>query len=329
MLQPEFMLMDHPLENHRDFFIVNWFLENQYNIQSESGSAVVGKYLDESAIHNFVDRVIRHYQKPGRSILFEFTGGELTPVHYFSKMLSHIKDRGCKTGVIANMIRKPSYWEKIIVVTDFVTLNFLAGYCHPDHLLVLTGYLQERVPVRVNLLMHRENFDECRDLGERIMDAFPRVLVSIQLQEKLAHQDNTSEQQEAIRVLQEKSREHCLASDLNWTWPRGFMRNYFGDGRNNDWLPEQYITNAENQWQGWMCWSGLEEIVVSPEGDVFRAWCYRERIGDVWSELEFPVVPVSCSGKNCFDARDVSVKRQRQLYFGPEQIPGLAKLGAL
>jgi hypothetical protein len=336
MSQPEFMLVDHQLDYHRGFFIVNWFLENQFNIQAKTGSEaagnendVFGKYLDTNVIQNFIDRVIRHYRKPERSIVFEFTGGELTPVPYFSEILSYVKDQGGKTGVIARIIRKPSYWQKILAKIDFITLNYEAENCHPELLLEVTGYLQERIPVRINLVMSREHFNGCRDLGERIMAAFPRVLVSIQLQDELIHQDYSPEQLADIRKLQEKSKEHCLASNLNQAWIRGFMRNYYGNGRNNDWLPEQLITNGENQWQGWMCWSGLEEIVVSPAGDVYRGVCGSEWIGDVWNELEFPIMPVSCSSKICLDTRDIAVKRQRQLYYNPEQISNLAKLGVL
>jgi sulfatase maturation enzyme AslB (radical SAM superfamily) len=325
------VMIDHELELHKNTFVVNWNLGNQCNFRCSycipalnSGS---NPWPAPEAVTGFADSVIGHFAgKHHKKLLFGFTGGEVTLYKDLYDVLKHLKDNNCKTEILSNASPKLSYWEKIKDVLNYGILSFHADHCRPEHFLEVVQYLRRHISIHVNIMMHPQHFSQCRSFGETIMSTCPNMSISFQpLLEKLSAGapliPYSDEQFDAIRHLN-ASREICLGDDLRY---RGQMRNFTADGREYIMTQEQYVTERRNHWKGWYCWAGLEQIVVSQEGNVYRAWCQQDKLGDIYGDIQFPSYPVVCNRNMCHCNIDMMTKKQAPVFINPQNIEALAQ----
>ncbi len=334
-MMSDMIFLDHRAEEHKKNFLLDWYLENPYNLKMKAGSSSgsptepdVGRYLDVRVISEFCDRVLCHYaDKLRRKVIFEFSGGELTPVRYLLQILGYLKNRACKRSLVVNHARKQPYWKKLIDEVDFVTLTYPSGYNQPEAYIALMEYLQNHTILRAAIVMQKERFAECRDLAQTIMRSFQNVMLSILPPEEEKYLTYSGEKRERLSALLDLCRAHNEKNGLTNKWYRGEMTAYTTDGGTGHLTPEQILAHRQNNWKSWMCWSGLHKMVVAPDGDVYRAWCFNERLGNVGGDVTFPTVPISCPLKRCADIRDIALKRQSLVLFNPGNIRELAEIG--
>ena len=64
----------------------------------------------------------------------------------------------------------------------------------------------------------------------------------------------------------------------------------------------RFIATNDNDWSGWECYAGVEQIIVDFDGSVWRGWC---RVGGKvgWihdpSQIQFPTEPILCNKTYC------------------------------
>ena len=74
----------------------------------------------------------------------------------------------------------------------------------------------------------------------------------------------------------------------------------------------RFINDKTNNWKGWMCWSGIEQICVDFNGDVMIGWC---RVGGAFGNMKqsdsinWPTKPVLCNKSMCHCNFDIMSKK--------------------
>ncbi|NLW46626.1 MAG: radical SAM protein [Firmicutes bacterium] len=334
MIDNKSVYIDHALEIHKNIYTVNWNIGNQCNYRCSYCSDLLNggsaKWTEPEIINGFADRIIAQYSK-NKDIVFEFTGGEVTLYKELYNVLKYLKERNCYTSILTNGSPKLDYWKKMKDVLDYVTLSFHAEHANAELFYSNVEYLHKHLNVHVNVMMHNKLFDISRSLGEKMLDGFNDLSLSFQpLLQSLTNEkillDYTEEQMEMIKELDTARVRKMEIKEQRY---KGEMREYFIDGRSNDISPERFIAERRNNWKGWFCWAGLEQIVITQERQVYRAWCLQDQVGEVGKEFDLPTNPVVCTKSKCHCNLDIATKKQCNLIITPDNIKDFSEVGVI
>jgi organic radical activating enzyme len=307
--------LEHNQEIYREYYVVNWTF---YNVCNYSCSYCVPGLYDgsqkgpslEEAIA-FIDRVFE--AKPDKKIFFEFTGGEITFYKHFRELFTHIKNRGGATGIISNGSQRLEWWKKHAHLIDHACLSFHAERGKPEHFFDVVAALNPQMSLHINIMMLPEKFDELLELGKKIASKMQGTSVALQPLFERFSGPMFHYTEEQLRVIENP--QLPFESEVVFRKTDGFqkkifrgdMRKVYADGRTEMVDPTLLISNRENSWLGWECWIGVENLVVTAEGQVIRGVCGQGGlIGNIRdSHLQLPESPVKCLKKRCTCAFDI------------------------
>ena len=104
-----------------------------------------------------------------------------------------------------------------------------------------------------------------------------------------------------------------IEHDKKWKIYRGSMDMHddVNKLRHNS-SAHRFINDKTNNWRGWLCWSGLEQIVVDFDGSVMIGWC---RVGGPLGNMKMPEYirwpdkPIMCTKSMCHCNFDIMSKK--------------------
>lgn len=67
----------------------------------------------------------------------------------------------------------------------------------------------------------------------------------------------------------------------------------------------------ENSYKGWMCWAGVESLMIDAKGDVYIATCRAKKLGNIYTDFEMPTEPTVCSKTWCACAADLNTSKAK------------------
>jgi len=348
MKSEEILLIDLNMEIHKKYFIVNWILnddsfavpgKNLFFLIDQSTKKISNNTLEISK--RSIEKCIQFIrQKTNKNIVFNFFGGEFFRQSEIKELYMLLKKNNCKTAIVANHFHKLQYWENISGLLDFITLNYHADYMNIETALSIVDYLRKNSIVSVNILMLDKSFKKSRAAGEKIIESFPEVIVRFHainqnnldftfwfFREKLKSISYSKEQKEEIRNLIIYARERILKLNLAEKWYQGFVSSFTRDGQSLASLPEELCLKGKNNLDGWLCWAGQEQLTVDAFGNVFRAACFQDWLGNLnGKEVKWPALPIICNRKNCNNYFDMVGKKQPYIDYNTENIKKLAKM---
>jgi organic radical activating enzyme len=266
-------------------------------------------WQDYHAIVRFCSRLISHYANVGKSLFFQFSGGEPTLYPKFLELSSYLHDRSCKVGIISNASRKIEWWERASGLLDNVVLTHHIEFVDIDHFIRVVQSLSRKVRTHVNVTMHPDQFDTCLANAMHIADVCADI--SLTLKPLLLDFGSTmysySEgQKDILRNMQ---------FDIMYTrsleGPRGAMRRIYSDGKSDTAKASQMIVSNENRWAGWSCEIGLELLAINYAGEIYRGVCKQGgKIGVIADDhTELPDRPIICQKAVCHCVTDIMTTR--------------------
>jgi len=304
---------------HENWFVVNWCLGNTCNFSCSycpdnlhDGSK---SWPELQVIKNFVDRVFE--QKPNNKIAFEFTGGEVTVYRHFTELCDYIKSKGGAVGFISNASRTLRWWQDFRGRADHACLSFHAEEGDAEHFLEVVRTLRETMNVHVNVMMHPDKWEQCWNLAEAVV-GIPDITLAIQplivdFGDQLFHY--TEKQHYAFEnqwhLLQSRIK-HTQDKRQGMTW-RGAMV-VLEDGENPQMVqPHQLIARKTNNWFGWRCAAGVEQVIVDLDQTVWRGWCRQGgRIGHIADpDFRIPTAWVDCRKVFCHCNFDIMATKEK------------------
>jgi molybdenum cofactor biosynthesis enzyme MoaA len=310
----DYARLEHASAHHNDWFVVNWCLGNTCNFSCSyclpglhDGSK---KWPSKEDVQSFIERLMKAH--PSKKFYFEFTGGEVTLYRDFIDICRFIKDKGGDVGCISNASRTLRWWDENKAVMDHVCLSFHPEEADPVHYLQVVQLLHKVTSVHSNIMMHpdADKFNTGLALAVQVA-ALGDVSLALQpllvdfgtrlyeyTPEQTARLDSQTELTKTIKYT--RALKHY----------RGAMRKVeTGEVKS----PHRFIADGSNNWRGWDCYAGVEQLIVDMDGSVHRGWCkVGASIGKIWdANLPLYTEPVRCTKTMChcnFDIMATKVK---------------------
>ena len=317
--QKFYNVLDHHHEDAKNWVVVNWNLGNRCNFTCSYCPSILNDgsfgWNEYDVVKGFVDEVINYYSP--RTIYFEFTGGEVTLWRDFVKIAQYIKERGHDIGFISNGSRTLRWWEQNKENFDHVCLSYHPEFGDPEHFLEVAKIMSKVCRTHLNIMMHTN--DDLFLKGQKLaLDSVQQCEnISIALQplvvdfgeERFPYTD----EQLAIIDAQFKDYGSKVKHTKQFKLYRGSMDMI--DEVNNlkqNSSAHRFIADNENNWKGWDCWAGVEQIIVDFDGSVWRGWCrVGGSVGNIKKpkQIDFPGAPIRCNKSYCHCNFDIMCKK--------------------
>jgi MoaA/NifB/PqqE/SkfB family radical SAM enzyme len=300
----KYIKLEHSEIKNADVFVVNWCLGNTCNFECSycpSGLHDASKRWPEpDVIKNFILKVKEAH--PGKMLYFEFTGGEVTLYKHFTEICQFCAEHGVKVGLISNGSRTTRYWEENKQYFDHVCLSYHPEFAEEKHFIEVVKILHNDIRIHVNIMMSPEKFDHCYAVANKVKNLGN---ISMALQ-PLIHDfgdtlyDYNDFQKKILDKQHELITKH-IKFNKRFDYYRGAMRIVKEDGESVVSSAHRFINDKTNDWSGWKCYAGVEQLIVDMDGTIFRGWCKEGgmlgRIDD--PELSLTIDPIVCSKTMC------------------------------
>jgi MoaA/NifB/PqqE/SkfB family radical SAM enzyme len=309
--------------NAKEYFGVNWALTTKCNYRCSychpdlyNGKIKTAEF---EIITQFVDKVFDYCRNKELKPFFEFAGGEVTYLKWFGDLLDYISQRGGLVSIISNASSSLEWWNKHIHSLHGACLSFhVEGVKSAEHFIQVAKVAEQcrTTNLHVNVMMPPERFDECLQFAEELRS---RVETSIALQPLYygfggagitGKYPYSAEQEEIMKSFRGRS------SNKDIPEPRGSVMVSMDNGEVLKKSTFDLLVEEKTNFVGWDCNAGIENIVVTFQGDIYRAWCMQDGpIGTIFDEqLELPVSPMLCRTKICQCGADIcSTKVKRKV----------------
>lgn len=315
-MEHKYIKLVHSTDGHEDWFVVNWCLGNTCNFECSYCPAALHdgskRWPDPNTIKNFIAKVKDHYFH--KNIYFEFTGGEVTLYKHFIEICQFCTEMGVKVGLISNGSRTLRWWEENKQFFDHVCLSYHPEFADEEHFVNVVKILHNDVRTHVNIMMSPEKFDHCYAVANKVKNLGN---ISMALQ-PLIHDfgDTLYDYNEFQKRIFEKQHE-LITKHIKFTrsfdYYRGAMRMVNEDGTTQISSAHRFISEKTNDWSGWKCYAGIEQLIVDMDGSIYRGWCKEGgKVGHIEdSNLALPMDPVQCTKTMCHCNFDIMCTKEK------------------
>jgi MoaA/NifB/PqqE/SkfB family radical SAM enzyme len=306
----------HSNPDHESWFVVNWCLGNTCNYSCSYCPKALhdgsNRWPDPEVIKNFIRKVVEAH--PTKKIYFEFTGGEVTMYKHFTEICQYCTELGVKVGLISNGSRTIRYWEENKQYFDHVCLSYHPEFADEDHFIDVVKLLHNDIRTHVNIMMSPQKFERCYKLADKVKDLGN---LSMALQ-PLIHDfgdklyDYTTEQLKVFDTQHELFTKH-IKFTKRFDYYRGAMKTVKVDGNTQVSSAHRFISEKTNDWSGWKCYAGVEQLIVDMDGHFYRGWCkVGGRLGKIDDiNLKLPTDPVICNKTMCHCNFDIMSTKEK------------------
>ena len=313
----DYVKLIHENEKHEDFVVVNWCMGNKCNFSCSycpmglhDGSV---DWYDYQTVKDFCDNVINHYSP--KTVYFEFTGGEITLWKHFKELCDHLHTENSRIGLITNGSRTMRYWEELKPNIDHVCISFHPEFTDENKFLELVGFLSDEIRVHANVMMSPVEFDRCFEVALKLKD-IPNISMALQplIVDFGAELYEYTTEQHDILNRQWHLTSKFIPRTKTFESYRGAMVTVSDTGeRLENWAPNRFISNGLNNWKGWSCHAGVEQMVVDMDGTIYRGWCkVGGGIGHITDKnLNLSTQPIICSKDFCHCNFDIMSRKEK------------------
>lgn len=307
-------------EEGKDYFGINWALTTLCNYRCSYCHPDLhnGKIKSPSLenILQFINNVFESCERRGVKPYFEFGGGEVTYLAWFSDVLGIIHRRNGLVSIISNGSSPLAWWRKHIPMLHSVSLSF---HCEQiksqQHFIevVKTIAASPSTRLQVNVMMLPARFSECLMFAEELRQ---QVNCGISLQPLyhgfggggISGRFEYTKLQDSIMA---NFFGHQAVKDV--PDPRGSLDIVNSDGSKERKSSFELLVNQQTNFSTWYCHAGMENIIVTFEGGIYRAWCMQDApIGSLYDKtLNLPKEPTVCHTEICQCGPDICSSKLR------------------
>lgn len=85
---------------------------------------------------------------------------------------------------------------------------------------------------------------------------------------------------------------------------------HYDDGTSEEDNVNNITARELNDFRGWECWAGVQNITIDNKGDVYRAICkVGGKLGNIYDGFEMPTGTIICDKPACNCAADVQLSK--------------------
>ena len=315
-MEHKYIKLEHSNPSHSNWFVVNWCLGNTCNYSCSYCPTALHdgslRWPDPTVIKNFISKIKDHHYN--KNIYFEFTGGEVTMYRHFAEICQFCTELDIKVGLISNGSRTLRYWGENKQFFDHVCLSFHPEFADEEHFINVVKILNNDVRTHVNIMMSPEKFDFCYAVANKVKNLGN---ISMALQ-PLIHNfgDTLYDYNEFQKKIFDKQHE-LITKHIKFTrsfdYYRGAMRMVNENGESVVSSAHRFISEKTNDWSGWKCYAGVEQLIVDMDGTIHRGWCKMGgAIGRIDDEnLILPSDPIVCTKTMCHCNFDIMSTKEK------------------
>lgn len=220
-------------------------------------------------------------------------------LRYFPDMIKFIYAREGLVSIISNGSKSLKWWEQYAHFLSGVSLSYHINDIKSDsHFIEVSKAVEASQTTRfhVNIMMVPELFDDCLAFANRLKQ---EVRCSIALQplfEGFGHggitkkYPYTPEQEQIMKDFRGRPELKTLPPSM------AELEVNYADGTTKNLSTFDLIANDQTNFVGWDCYAGIDSLVVTFSGDIYRSWCMQDGpIGSIYDEnIELPTNPTKC-----------------------------------
>jgi MoaA/NifB/PqqE/SkfB family radical SAM enzyme len=270
-------------------------------------------WRDVEILKKFIDNIFALVKD--KQIVVEFTGGEVTLYKDYGKLCAYIKSKGGIVSMISNGSRTMDWWRKNSENFDQVLLSYHTEFARKDHYLELVDYLKDKVDLCCNIMTPPGKIDSCIDIGTEVKNKRDTIVNLAPLIEDLEGELLPAYTEVELRKIDDfnasSSELHNYSGRKRLTFRKNLVK-VFPNGESKPTAHSNLVSNKENSWFGWNCYSGVTQISVSVD-EIYRGWCFvGGKIGNVANpNLSLPDTPIVCNKELCHCNFDLYSKKER------------------
>lgn len=306
------------LSSNSNTLYVNWALLNMCNYSctychDDLNSGSIGHPGKEIAF-KFISKLLDKSKITNKKLYVEFGGGEVTLYRSFESVIKNIYNNKGFVTIVSNGSKKVSWWQDNAMYLSGVSLSYHINDINSEsHFIEVSKVLEASQTTRfhVNIMMVPERFDDCLAFANKLKQ---EVRCSIALQplfEGFGHggitqkYPYTPEQEQIMKDFRGRPELKTLPPAM------AELEVNYADGTTKNLSTFDLIANDQTDFVGWDCYAGIDSLVVTFSGDIYRSWCMQDGpIGSIYDEnIELPTHPTKCRTKICQCGVDLSAKK--------------------
>lgn len=239
------------------------------------------QFFDTEQVKDACDRLIEHYEKLNCRVEFSFIGGEPTIHPGFISIVRGLHNRGAGAIIHTNGGSKDLNWWKEA-----------RQYVHA-----------------INLSIHLERVD-MEAMESHYIPLLNLFESSLETTVQIPYLPEYETQADKISTLiKEKTGRDAPKRVLYQDSPQNTKLYDYGNLEN---ASDKNIINSKRfNYKDWNCYAGVDQLVIDPAGNIWRAWCrIGGKLGNVTDiDLQLPTTPIICSRTICRNNFDLVSKK--------------------
>lgn len=307
--------------------VVEWRLSNVCNFncsfcpnEFKDGSKrplEIDKYL--KIVDNLID------QSGGKSVWFQFSGGEPTLYPKLIDLLAYIKNKGGYTSIISNGSRTIRFWKEL-AEKNILNRLFLSYHPEqedsPDHIIEVNEIMQKTdtlVTIFVTTQTNEKLFQKALEGHNRILMEATAISTLKVIGDSYSMQPYTEEQLDIIQKnLYVKSAKWRLQSKEKFDsiksipWYDSEMYLEFSNGDKTFGRAQFLIDHNLHQFKGWECDVGRDLMIIEID-EVYRSVC-REGgpIFGILDDIRWKTDSIVCQKDFCNCGIDIQEPKRKR-----------------
>jgi len=299
------MKIEYKDSRKNNWFLITWDLSNKCNYRCNYCPSMFhdgsSGWPDINEVKEFIKKI--NELLPEKDICFRISGGEPTYWKYFIEFAECVKSYGNSFSYLTNGSRDIEYFSKINKLTDGIILSYHLKYSKKEHFIEISKVID--CPIAVNLMIVPNKFDKIISLAEYLysnsnMAIWPKIIL-----DKINMTNSISLYSED-QLLQIK----------NWKYFRKLDDTNIHRGSilldGNEISANDLILQGINKHNGWTCWSGIDQINISFEGNIYRADCQVGGIIGTIKDFKLPSIPQICNKDSCNCLSDIYLRKNHE-----------------
>lgn len=283
------------------YFWIHWWLTNHCNYNCQYCADILKSgSINQVSLDDCLDFVVQASARANQlelKLRVDLSGGEITKWHGLNDLLAKIKDYKGYTSVRTNASQSLDEFSETVRYLDAATLDYHPEYASPSHYLsIMKLALSRSLSVNANINMLPDKWQDCELVISEIENRYP----SVPINRRMLFQDPINNAQPVIYQPQQEEKLVRQHGDL--------VLETDGDREFTDY--QTLIMENKNQFSGWKCSIGLEQIIVDAYGRVRRGHCgVGGSIGTIGGPIIWDQGFQICNRPRCANAFDIQATK--------------------
>lgn len=283
-------------------YYIDWWLMNHCSWACSYCHSILrsGSFLlpDIRACKDFIDQIDQQAKSQNKQLDINFTGGEVTEWTDFPELLSYAYGKNAVTRMNTNLNVDLEHWQKIVPYLKYAVTQIHIEHTQLSHFMLIINWTLANTDcdITVNFNMLPDKWSELTDIQNRIKEKWPQISIS----HRMLFKDP---------IINSNVMDYDQQQLLSFKQPAGIVVEE--DSNTVITSHSGMILDQQNNFYNHECRIGIEQIIVTAEGVVYRGHCRQGGpLGKIGEQIQWPVDSVVCLRPRCANGFDIQATKK-------------------